>query len=271
VAFAAANDGWAVGGAGGTPLILRWNGAHWHQVPSPRAVGGVYLNGVTSAAAGGAWAVGSVGGLAGSRTLILQWTGARWRQVPSPTPPGGGTLSRVSAASATSAWAVGSSRGAALIEHWNGRTWNLVRGPASSSLESVAAVSAASAWAVGYNYGHGNKTLILRLTASTWRRVPSPSPSRGCIGAVLWSVVATPAGTWAVGGYACAPHTLTLRWNGSAWKQVLSPTPAGSNFLEAVDTSPAGGALAVGSAHGGQGIILIEHWDGTGWSWLRRR
>jgi hypothetical protein len=112
----------------------------------------------------------------------------------------------------------------ALIEHWNGRTWNQVRGPASSILQGVAAVSTASAWAVGYNNAHGNKTLILRLTGTTWTRVPSPSPAGGCIGAVLCRVAATPASAWAVGGYACAPRTLTLRWNGTTWKQVPSPT-----------------------------------------------
>jgi hypothetical protein len=174
-------------------------------------------------------------------------------------------------ASATSAWAVGSARGAALIEHWNGRTWKQIRGPASSILQGVATISAAGAWAVGYNNGHGNKTLILRLTATTWRRMPSPSLSRRCIGAVLMSVAVTAASTWAVGAYACAPRTLILRWNGTRWKRVPSPTPAGSNFLESVTTIATGGALAVGSSHGGQGVILVEHWDETAWSWLRPR
>jgi hypothetical protein len=226
---------------------------------------------VAATPAGGAWAVGSAGSMAKSRTLILQWTGARWRQVRSPTPPGGGTLSAVTAATATSAWAVGSSRNGALIEHWNGRTWTLVRGPASSSLEDVDAVSAAGAWAVGYNYGHGDKTLVLRLTNTTWKRVRSPSPSGGCFGAVLWSVVASPAGAWAAGAYSCAPRTLLVHWNGTAWKQEFSPTPSGSNFLEAVDTTPAGGVLAVGSAHGGSGTIFIERRYGMGWFFFPRR
>ena len=113
--------------------------------------------------------------------------------------------------------------------------------------------------------------MILRLTGTTWTRVPSPSPARRCIGAVLMSVAATAASAWAVGGYACAPRTLTLRWNGTTWKQVSSPTPAGSNFLQAVATTPARGALAVGSAHGGTGTILVEHWDGASWTWLGRR
>ena len=177
----------------------------------------------------------------------------------------------MAAVSATSAWSVGSSGGAALIEHWNGRSWKLIRGPASSILEGVAADSAASAWAVGYNNGHGDKTLILRLTGTTWRRVPSPSPAGGCIGAALHGVAATAATAWAVGGYACGPRTLTLRWNGTVWKQVPSPTPAGSNFLWAVAITPVGGALAVGSAYGGTGTIFIAHWNGTTWNWPRLR
>ena len=138
----------------------------------PTPTDGGSLNAVAAVSATSAWAVG-----AGGRHAVAPGPepGTAWR----------GTLNGVAAASATSAWAVGSSRGAALIEHWNGRTWNQVRGPASSILQGVAAVSAASAWAVGYNNAHGNKTLILRLTGTTWTRVPSPSPARGCIGAVL--------------------------------------------------------------------------------------
>jgi len=177
----------------------------------------------------------------------------------------------VAAVSATRAWAVGSARGAALIEHWNGRSWKQVRGPASIVLQGVAAASGGSAWAVGYNNGHGDKTLILRLTGAKWQRVSSPSPAAGCIGAVLSGVAATPASAWAVGGYACAPRTLTLRWNGTAWKQIPSPSPAGSNYLQAVAITPAGGALAVGSAHGGTGTIFLEHWNRTTWTWPRRR
>src|SRR5262245_54175548 len=184
VAFTAARDGWAVGSVGDRTLILRWDGAQWHRVASPTPPGGVILNAVAAVSATSAWAVGAAGGPAGPRTLILRWDGTRWRPVPSPTPPGGGTLNAVAAASATSAWAVGFARGGALIEHWNGRAWKQVRGPASSILQGVAAVSAASAWAVGYNNGHGDKSVILRLTGTTWTRVPSPSPSRRCIGAV---------------------------------------------------------------------------------------
>jgi len=269
VAFTAARDGWAVGAIGDRLLILRWNGARWRPVPSPTPPGGAILNAVAPVSATSAWAVGAVGGFARPRTLILRWDGARWRRVPSPTPPGGGILNAVAAVSATSAWAVGSSRGGALIERWNGRAWKLVRGPASSDLEGVAAVSAASAWAVGYNNGHGDKSLILRLTATGWRRVPSPSPARRCIGAALSGVAATAASAWAVGGYGCGPRTLTLHWDGTAWKQVPSPTPAGSNYLRAVVITPAGGAFAVGSSHGETGSILILHWNGTTWNWPR--
>jgi hypothetical protein len=271
VAYAAAGDGWAVGTAGGRPLTLRWNGTRWRRDPRPAPPGEGGLNAAAAVSAGSAWAVGWAGSPARPRPLILRWNGTQWRQVPSPSLPGGGILNGVAAASATSAWAVGSSRGAALIGHWNGRTWTLVRGPASSILQGVVAVAATRAWAVGYTNGHGGKTLILRLTGTAWTRMPSPSPSRRCIGAVLWSVAAARAGAWAVGGYGCAPRTLILRWNGTTRTQVPSPTPAGSNFLQAVATTPAGGALAVGSAHGGTGTILIEHWNGTTWSWAHRR
>jgi len=31
------------------------------------------------------------------------------------------------------------------------------------------------------------------------------------------------------------------------------------------------GSAAVGSAHGGTGAVLVEHWNGTTWTWPRSR
>ena len=61
VAATSASNAWAVGSSGSVasskPLIVRWNGTAWKQVPSPALADGA-LNGVAATSATNAWAVG---------------------------------------------------------------------------------------------------------------------------------------------------------------------------------------------------------------------
>jgi hypothetical protein len=81
VAAAFAGSVWAVGRSGSIcsprTLVVRWNGAAWKRVPSPRLTGSA-LDGVAVASARSAWAVGYAGGLV-KRTLILRWNGTAWK------------------------------------------------------------------------------------------------------------------------------------------------------------------------------------------------
>ena len=90
-------------------LTLHWNGTKWAQVPSPDVGASANsLNGVATASASSARAVGSYTTPGGDNTLILRWGGTRWVQVPSPTP--GGTeagLNGVTASSTSNFWAAG--------------------------------------------------------------------------------------------------------------------------------------------------------------------
>lgn len=96
---------------------------------------------------------------------------ASWQVVSSPSP---GTfnnvLTGVTAVSATNLWAVGfdfNSSGPlqTLIEHWNGKNWQVFPSPnagtGDNSLTGVAAVGATNLWAVGYykNSSGNNQTL----------------------------------------------------------------------------------------------------------------
>jgi hypothetical protein len=120
VVATSASNAWAVGaiaGTGNRPLILRWNGTRWSQVPSPPVSG--QLHAVAATSASSAWAAG----LAISRTrtacLLLRWNGIRWARVRCP----GKGLAGLTAPTASSAWAVGTTRSGPLILHWNGTRW----------------------------------------------------------------------------------------------------------------------------------------------------
>jgi hypothetical protein len=112
-----ATDAWAVGWYLNestnlqVPLILRWNGTAWSQVP----------------------AVGNFGhpmDFTPNPTQALHWNGATWSRVNSPSPSAGDNeLNAVTALSPTDAWAVGefdntNGRTSTLILHWNGTTWS---------------------------------------------------------------------------------------------------------------------------------------------------
>jgi hypothetical protein len=172
---------WAVGCYGASPasaaehtLALRWNGARWTRVPTPRAGASSCLNEVAVVCPSDAWAVGWAAGTVGgpARALVLHWNGARWTRVPSPSPRGSGSeLNGVSATSAASAWAVGDVAGnqgsKTFILRWTGARWARVASPnqGSSTLGGVSGTSPRAALAVG---GGGTGALALRWNGSRW-------------------------------------------------------------------------------------------------------
>jgi hypothetical protein len=206
--------------------------------------------------------------------------------VPGPSVSFPAVLNGVAAISATDVWAVGElfnsiDVGQTLIEHWDGTAWTRVPSPNPGGsgngnfLFGVAAVSAANVWAVG-GYVTGptfvHKTLILHWNGSTWRHVPSPSPSPASN--LLNGVSASSAtDAWAVGSNANGAgmeQTLTEHWDGTAWKHVPSPNPGGMshfNLLNGVAAVSAVDAWAVGDYENNAGaqLSLIERWNGAAW------
>jgi hypothetical protein len=134
VAATSAGNVWAVGCTGcfavgaGDPLIERWNGTAWKQVPAPSPVSLAGLYGVAATSATNAWAVGTPGGGPGHTTGIVHWNGTTWKPVPSPNPGGQVHVFGVAATSARDAWAAGETEATTpfkgVISHWNGSAWN---------------------------------------------------------------------------------------------------------------------------------------------------
>jgi len=169
---------------------------------------------------------------------------AAWTITPGPT-SGFGILRDVYAASPASAWAVGSQSGGGtgrrnqLIEHWNGRAWQVAALPAVSQftteLYSVSGTSANDIWAVGDQETAASGayipevTLIMHWDGTSWTRVPSPNPTAFVNRLVVVAAFAL-NDVWASGFAEAAdgqPFTnFTLHWNGSSWSQVATPDPA---------------------------------------------
>jgi hypothetical protein len=181
LAAISAHDIWAVGyfqnfGGPRQTLIEQWNGTSWSVVPSPNPGTSLnYLRGVAAISAHDVWVTGyDANANHIERTLIEQWDGTHWCVVASPSPgKAGNTLESVTALSANNIWAVGyanssSSIYRALIEHWNGASWQIASGAKASAAIShlyyVTQVPHTSAlWAVG-DYASISSGPILALT-----------------------------------------------------------------------------------------------------------
>jgi hypothetical protein len=154
----------------------------------------------------------------------------------------------VAAVSEDTVWATGqfiTSTGGtqALIEHWNGHTWNTVSipipaGALSSQLASITVISPRNIWAAGSFISpslDNVETLIEHWNGSTWQIVPSPSPV-GALSSFFNGIsAASKDDAWAVGiteDSSGIVHPLIEHWNGSTWRIVPSPSPGPqSNFL----------------------------------------
>src|SRR6516225_7341871 len=182
--------------------------ASWQIVASPNPTINDGFADLTAISPANLWAVGSAtnqnaaGMLSG--TLIANYNGTSWQVVPSPNPAGSryNNLSGVSATSASDVWTVGMeyvSKGRsypivhAIIEHYNGSTWNLVPAAQPSqigSLNGVAALTPSNVWAVGSarNSAGVSGSDIQHYNGTSWTEASTP-----VTGATLASVTALSA------------------------------------------------------------------------------
>jgi hypothetical protein len=272
---------WAVGWRSeGGPLIMRYDGSRWSEVPAPRdaeiaqmypgaSQAALLLIGVFARSASDVWAVGRLG----NQALVLRWNGSAWRVVPNPGE--NAVLMDVVASSRDNAWAVGYRRDPNTGEqpfamHWDGMSWTKSAGTEAGYYGRLRAAArppgSSSLWTVGWDgLGTDDGALIERHRAGTWTHMFPAVPGLDDITAVAWNDV------WAVGiydhndpgGAATAVH-----WNGKRWSVVPTPSePGSSRDLMGVSAVSASNVWAVGGEwKNGTAEALIEHWDGNAWS-----
>lgn len=148
---------WSAGTSDGPPsgtgeqrgMLERRTSTGWQSLAMPALNATQYgLEAIGARYANSAWATGhaDISGKAGTQTLIEHWNGSRWSVQPSPSPSlqplsdpqiwgHDDRLEAVAVLSGTSVWAAGFSgdwhTGAAktLIEHWNGKVWQVQATP----------------------------------------------------------------------------------------------------------------------------------------------
>jgi hypothetical protein len=221
-------DIWAAGMEIGTfrTVIEHYDGTTWTAVdhPSPHSA---YVNfgALDSVASDDVWLVGSyLDANSVSRTLAEHWDGSFWQVVPTPNVGTRGTsLSAVTAISSNDVWAsgrttIGDVRTGALIEHWDGNTWEAIppeRAGKSSAFGGIGSASNADIWAVGSwsnSPDGGLRTLVEHSSGTAFIKVTTPNVND--LDNVLLSVSSSPDGfVWAVGFHQepGTNETLTMR------------------------------------------------------------
>jgi hypothetical protein len=142
-------------------------------------------------------------------------------------------------------------------------------------LNSVACVTATDCVAVGTSnfvrpdYSAYSRSLVERWDGHAWVIQPSPSPDSDYDN--LASVAcSTHAACMAVGDQGEGFQSLAESWNGHAWStqsMVNRPGPHDNQPLSVACTSAAN-CIAVGvtSNQFGEGVTLVERWNGHAWS-----
>jgi hypothetical protein len=163
----------------------------------------------------------------------------------------------VAALSPRDAWAVGSqARGRKpLIEHWNGRSWTVVRGAATAGvLNAVTAVSRDDVWTVGdVHVGPAVwRPLAEHWDGHRWSRVAMPAADGVRAAVVAFSSTSV----WASG----LAEGASVRWDGTAWRPLGFDLGSALTGTSDDDVWTAFGAIAPNESQ------TALHWDGSGWT-----
>jgi Phosphoesterase family len=245
-------------------LIEHFDGTVWSVVPSPSP--GAQQNilyGVAAVTDSDVWAVGGEQDSNGLwHTLTEHWDGSEWSVVDAIDPGvNGNQLYAVKALATNNVYAVGQQAGTgfpnqALIEHWNGKSWNIISGPNDASVSALplsVTATASSLTIVGQQ-----ETDTAPYTTYVAAGAPNSlsiqaTPNAGAGENDLFGVATAADGsTWAV-GWDIDPATdnhdpLVLQGINGVWSLVPSPGfAAGSDSgFAAITAIPGGGLWAVG-------------------------
>ena len=297
IAFAAPDDGWAVGkyspvtGGPVRTLALHWDGTAWTVLPSGNPSANLNeLRGLSVISSTNTWAVGITSITHSLDELALNWNGQSWIYSGTPgSPSNSNELMDVVALAPNNVWAIGTYyisfyRPYAL--HWNGSSWTHMDMPVIGSnfhhLQKMAAANPNDIWAVGYYRDSFQSTqyypFIERWNSTMWDLVPLPAGpgqyTNVLIGVDTVRDTAQGNTAWAVGWYNHSNggvlQNYVIRWDGTSWANVPTPNVGqSSNQLSQVLALADNDVWAVGTYQPAVGLpnaTLIMHWDGTAWS-----
>lgn len=271
--FDSSTDGWVIGGINSTKsegnpgqaYFAHWDGSRWTIMPflGPQDQATVEghrpgLADVAAVSPTDAWAVGTMDvdlGGNGHGVFIEHWDGSTWSVVPNPAsdPSLGGRLDTLKVISPDDVYAVGRQRDSngttiPLVEHWDGKAWNIVPVPAAGSFSALTAISASSPndiWVAGDQLRPGTTNIaapfIEHWDGTSWQ--VASLPDLGANGARATGIyAASPTDVWVTNLTPLQEPGEFLHWDGTNWTTVQTPGPQeldkGSSFSGIAGTGP---------------------------------
>ena len=165
-------------------------------------------------------------------------------------------ITGASGVSASDIWAVTFLGGTVL--HWNGSRWSKVppgKWNDNAHFTGIVAVSADNVWLFGGKGRSAPGAGTWHFSGSKWTEI------RGTAGELYRATEAAPTDLWGIGGPAGAMTTL-MRFRGTTWRPVAPAALAGFSYSYAL----AVGKQSVWVAGSVDGIPMLGHWDGKGWT-----
>jgi hypothetical protein len=214
---------------------------------------------VTALSRTDAWAFGGTNPGGAGAPVALRWDGQSWRAWP--LPPGlHDFIGDASASSSADIWAVSYAGGYVL--HWDGSRWLVAkRWRHHQVLTGVTALGPADVWTFGTTASGAPGLGTWHFDGRCWSRPAGIAQDIYRASAVtpdnIWAVAATPQGGF------------LEHYDGRSWQRAGAGSSALAGLtLDAVLALPGGGVWAAGNTelHGGEGPLVIVHFDGRRWS-----
>ena len=237
---------YTTGSPDGVTLAEAWNGTSWTVIPTPSgsALSGVSCPSTTACVVVGGWTAGF-------------WNASGWtftNALPGSPQPFQG-LDGVSCTSAMTCTAVGNASASAVVDLWDGTSWNVqdtpnvpVPSPGGSWLAGVSCATATACAAVGgLSSYHIGGALVELWGGLSWTLNSPELPDVFDISQLNGVSCSSPT-TCVVVGQSASQQVATT-WDGAAWTIEHPPTPSGASItsLNGVSCTSTTACTAVGS------------------------
>jgi len=198
------------------------------------------------------------------QALIEQWDGSTWSKIPLPITNTYDDLTSIKAFAPNNIWAVGrsysrsSNAASALIEHFNGTSWNTLPNPSSwqGFFPRVIDGTANNMWVFGYGPTYYN---LLHFNGISWKQVSIPNQA-----GELFSLAAVGNTAILVGHTVINNEYYSLIETCTTTACTNASIGADPSVLYGITAPAANDIWAVGEGNTPQ--AFIEHFDGTRWS-----
>lgn len=216
---------------------------------------------------------------------------AGFQVVASPRLPDGSQLNAIATSGENQAWAVGQqpsgANNAPVVEHWNGRSWQVETLPVlppvnghpiiDAALTSVSVTASGEVWAAGQQRADVGKfrPLVLHGNGSTWTVLPIPGDLSPTLSYGLYTISALDSKHVWVAGSGSFHHgsMFLMSWDGAKWTEYGDlPLPGGYygvlNSVKAVAPNDVWvtGQAVHNLADPVRSEVATYHFDGTAWS-----